>query len=183
MVPLRTYRIALLLSLAGLSVTVPSRSPAQSAGEYEVKAAFLYNFAKFVEWPAGAGNEIVIGVAGNDGFATVLERITRGKMIGSRSIVIRHLADVSDTTQCHILFIPEINDRWGLLIRQFGDAGVLTVSDQDGFAERGGTIQLYTEGKTIRFMVNIESAERGGLRISSRLLSLAKMVKSQKGRN
>ncbi|UCF90634.1 MAG: YfiR family protein [Desulfobacterales bacterium] len=148
--------------------------------EYIVKAAFLYNFAKFVEWPADAFAEIrspiVLGMLGEDPFGSALDSINH-KSVGDREIVIQRLEKLADLKKCHMLFISrsEKNDLDSILA-QLSGLNILTVSDMDGFALKGGIIGLFTVGNKIRFEINVDSAKRSGLQISSKLLKLAEIV-------
>jgi hypothetical protein len=171
-----------LLAL-GLAV-LPLYSEADGPTEYEVKAAFLYNCAKFVRWPATvfAGPEapLVIGILGEDPFGEVLDETVRNRVVQDRRIVIRRLASIKDAARCHLLFIStsEIERLPGIL-RTVHQTAVLTVSEIDRFAERGGIIYPYVEDKRIRFEVNLSAANMAGLSISSQLLKLARRVIGQ----
>lgn len=155
------------------------------AQEYAVKAAFLYNFAKFVEWPAEAFlNEqtpITICVLGRDPFGSALESVTRDKTAKGRSFLIRRFKAIEDVAGCHILFVSESEqkdmDRILSVLDKCRKCSVLTVSDMEKFARRGGVINFITIEKKIHFEVNMDAASRTGLKISSRLLTLAKIVK------
>jgi hypothetical protein len=150
-------------------------------GEYEVKAALLFNFAKFVEWPANsfASPEapFAIGVVGSDPFGPVLERVLAGKTIGGRAIVIRRWKTVHDRGSCQILFVSASErDHLKQLLDELGNQPVLTVGDMPGFAGGGGMIGLALSNNRIRFEINEARADTSNLNISSRLLSLARVV-------
>jgi hypothetical protein len=149
--------------------------------EYEVKAAFLYNFAKFVEWPAEVFQEtgavIIIGVLGEDPFGTSLETI-EGKTIEGRKVVTKRFRSARDAQVSHILFISSSEkDRLAEVVKSLKGIRVLTVGETERFVEVGGIINLYIESNKVRFEINVDSAERAGLKISSRLLGLAKVVR------
>ena len=150
--------------------------------EYRVKAAFLYNFAKFVEWPAqsfnGAGDPLTICVLGENPFGRGLVEIVRGQVAGGRRLAVRQVADVRQAGGCHILFVSSSErSRSRSILETLNPAGVLTVGESEGFAAEGGVMNLKLEGGRIRIEVNLEAANRGHLRISSKLLSLALIVK------
>ncbi len=148
--------------------------------EYIVKAAFLYNFAKFVEWPANVfpddGSPFVLCVLGEDPFGSALDSIKR-KTVGARKLMIKRYEKAKDFKKCHMLFISRSkkNDL-DKIFAQLEDLSVLTVSDIEGFALKGGIIGLFTADNKIRFEINVDRVKRSGLQISSKLLKLAKIV-------
>ena len=154
-----------------------------SSDEYLVKSAFLYNFAKFTEWPAqeSADESIPINICilGVDPFDGALETI-KGKTAQNRNLEIKHVARVEDLKACHILFISA-SERNHLprILDALKDSPVLTVGDMKEFAQQGGIINLTTEQNKIGLEINVEAAERAGLKISSKLLKLAKIVRSK----
>jgi hypothetical protein len=152
--------------------------------EYRVKAAFLFNFAKFVEWPAGAfngpGDPITICAFGNP-FGGLLEQTIDGKQINERKLIVRQLSDGADVPAgCTILFISADRKRQGDLLGRLKGNHVLTVGETENFAAAGGVIGFKLEGEKVRLQINICAAERARLRISSKLLSLAEIVKEEK---
>jgi hypothetical protein len=183
MVKAARIRIRLLAALPAV-VWSPWRSrPARAAttGEYEVKAAFLYNFAKFVEWPqevfAGSDGHLVVGVLGDDPFGEALDRIAQQKTVQGRRIVIRRWRNLKDVMGAHVLFVSPAEERnLAAILRVTKDSHVLTVSDLEGFAERGGAISLFLEERRVRFAVNLKATEQAGLKMSAQLLKIAKIV-------
>lgn len=172
--------LVLLAALAG------DRVAAQSATSADIKAAFLFNFAKFVEWPASDPDpqSVVIGVLGNDAIADSLSEMVKGKALqGGRRLSARKLSRKDDPATVHILFIgasesaliPEVMKRLG-----YGTRNVLTVSDADRFCVLGGIIQFRAEADRIRFDIHLQNAQTAGLTINSKLLSLAGAVHSSK---
>jgi hypothetical protein len=152
----------------------------RSSREYLVKAACVYNFAKFVEWPSEAFSEgessIVLSILGKDPFGVTLESI-RGKPVQSRKLEIRRVDKTEDLQRCHILFVSgSEKENLSEIFLKVSDWPVLTVSDMDGFAHRGGMVNFITIEKKIRFQINVPAAERNGLKISSKLLRLAKII-------
>jgi YfiR/HmsC-like len=150
----------------------------------EVKAAFLFNFAKFVEWPAGdvPSPLFVIGILGSDAIAESLSDIVKGKALaGGRQLAVRRLNPKDDPAEVHILFISasesaQVPD----LMKRLDKASVLTVSDMPRFLASGGVIQLRTEDDRIRFDVDLQHAHDSRLVINSKLLALAGTVNPAK---
>jgi hypothetical protein len=141
--------------------------------EYQVKAAFIFNFAKFVAWPDAPGTPIVIGIAGEDPFGELLDNAVRGKTAAGRSIEVRRLGENDDLRGCSILFVSSSEKRRAAdLIRRAGD-GVLTIGDLPQFTQDGGIVRFFLENNRVRFQINAKAAERSGLKIHSQLLSLA----------
>lgn len=151
----------------------------QAAPAAAVKAAFLFNFAKFTELPGlSPGSPITYCVAGDDSVLSALSDTLRDQQIGGRALRVRSAGDASTWARCKVLFLSE--GEWAIAAPALGglrDTPVLTVSDAAGFARVDGIAELYLEGGRMRFAVNVQSAERAGLRLSSRLLSLAKVVR------
>jgi hypothetical protein len=142
--------------------------------EYQVKAAFLFNFLKFVEWPANAGESAwVIGILGHDPFGDMLDQTVRGKLVNGRPIQVRRYTHAADAKDCNILFIGHVD---------FGHAGVptqpglLTVGEAPGFLKGGGIINFYIEDNRVHFEIRPEVARSSGLRVSSQLLKLGRAL-------
>ncbi len=156
---------------------------AEPRSEYEVKAAMLYNFARFVDWPQQAlgqpSEPLVLGVLGPDPFGGILDDTLRGVTVNGRPIVVRRFAGVADLKVCHILFISSSEVKSLPLVAQvFEKSAVLTVSDIDRFATRGGMIGFTLDGNKVRFEINLDAAEKAGLKISSKLLKLATVTRN-----
>jgi hypothetical protein len=173
-------RVLWVLGVVALGL---SRMCAQSApaGEYQVKAAFLYNFAKFVEWPPGSfvggAAPLRICVFGQDPFGEELHNIANNKVINGRKLVVDQVADLAAARSCHILFITSSKKaEMKQIVESLRGADVLTVGDTKGFARMGGMINFVLEDNRVRFEVNQTAAEQTGLRISSKLLSVAVLV-------
>ena len=149
--------------------------------EYRVKAEILYNIARFVEWPAGAlavGSPVTFCVLGADPFGPVLDDALRGKRIGNRPIVLNRYRELEQAGACQVLFIgASESGRVDQIIGNLGTRNTLTVSEAPHFAERGGMIDFILDRGRVRFEVNVSATERAGLRISSQVLELARMVK------
>ncbi len=158
-----------------LTVAVASAPAAQEVSkEYRVKAAFLYNFVKFVEWPTRPSSaSILICVGGRNPFGSVLTETIRGEVVARRTLEARVILEPDES--CHIVFIPE-GANAGAYLRAARGTAILTVGEAPGFIEQGGLIRFYLDGGSVRFEINRDGADRAGLRISSRLLQLARIV-------
>jgi hypothetical protein len=151
-------------------------------GEYDIKAAFLYNFLKYVEFPAQAfpagSSTLTIGVLGKDPFGDSLNSL-KSKTIQGRTLVIKRYTDIKDIGDANVLFISTSEKgRLKSILEMLKNAPVLTVGETSGFAKNGGMINFTSENNYVRFEVNPDAAERARLKISSQLLRLAKVVKS-----
>jgi hypothetical protein len=168
-------------SLLAVGMVVCTHARAENAArgpsEYQVKAAFLYNFVKFVDWPATpAGQEgpIEICVLGKDPFGGALERVVKGKTVNARQLVIRRIGEIAAARSCQVLFVSLSEaGRVSEIATAVRGRNVLTVSDVDRFCERGGIINFLMEGQRVRFRINTKTAAAAGLTISSKLLQLA----------
>ena len=184
---LLTHMPLRLVTVVLLGMVSAGRAPGQEIEEYQVKAAFLYNFAKFVQWPSQAFKKpqdpIVICVFGRNPFGSALGDVIRGKSVEGRGFVLRPVADAEEASACQILFVVSSEGKrfrslWGNLKPE----GILTVGEVQGFATGGGVINFRLEGGRVRFEINVEAAEQAQLHISSKLLSLAEIVKTEKVR-
>jgi len=149
--------------------------------EYPVKLAFLYNFTKFVEWPDDSyrspGSPLVICIVGNDPFSPDIEGELRTRMVGAHPIEVRSLRTSDILSVCHMVFVPvTAEDQATKVVRGLNGSSTLTVGETEGFAVRGGIINLTTEGSKLHFEVNLLAADRAGLKISAKMLALAKIV-------
>jgi hypothetical protein len=168
----------LLVILAGTNFYAFSQS---QADEYRVKAAFLFHFAQLVEWPTeipGDPNRpFNICTLGEDSFRGELEDTVGGKSIGTRTVQVRHFKQPQEALGCQILFIGSSEDkRLSTILAEIDSNPVMTVGEADDFVEQGGIIRFFLEDNKIRFDINLKPADKAGLKISSRLLLLAKNV-------
>jgi hypothetical protein len=166
----RHFALAAMLSLSTL------RCPAEANVnplEYRVKAAFLFNFLKFIEWPAATGDSPwVIGILGGDPFGGALEETVRGKLVNGRAIQVRRYAKSADVKECNILFIDHAEyERLGTPSQQ----GLLTVGEASGFLQSGGIVNFYLEDNRVHFEIRAAAAHSAGLRISAQLLKLGRV--------
>jgi len=187
---LRLALVSLLLIGGAIAAVSGAPEPEGSpAFEYQVKVGFLFNFAKFVEWPpqafSGPGAPLTIGVLGDDSFCDALEQGLRGKTVNSRPIEIRRLRRADLGSPVHILFIgASLGRDVASILGTLRKLPVLTVAHMDRFALLGGIINFTIESHKLRFEINRDAAERAGLRISSQLLAIATIVRDtpQEGR-
>ena len=170
--------------LAGLLIPIDGALQAQSVSpsEYEVKAAFLFNFAKFVDWPREAnpnpGASFVIGILGDDPFGKALEDQFNGKIVQDKKLVFMPLSGLQQASGCQVLFISASEtDNLVTILGKVQRPPVLTVSDIDQFIQRGGMVGFTMDQNRVRFNINLAAADKAGLKISSQLLKLAKTVK------
>src|SRR5688572_20685880 len=165
------------LTIAALLVTRVA-AVAQDVTESALKAAFVYNFAKFTEWPADAvpaSRPFVMCVVGDADLGEDLERTVKGRLLGGRSIVVSVVAGTAPQGACHLLYVSRVTpDEAAQIVAALSNAPVLTISDIAGFTRRGGMAQFFFENSQLRFGIRAESATRARLRISSQLLVLAK---------
>lgn len=177
-----------ILALSATVMFLISGGNAQSASvtEYQVKAAFLFHFAEFVDWPPGAlgnaGDSFLICVVGEDPFHGDLESTIQGKVIAARTVRVRHVKQVQEAQGCHVLFIGKTEFKvTSPLAATLRNMPVLTVGESDNFLQSGGIIRFCMEEQKVRFEINQEAADAANLKISSRLLLLAKTVVKREG--
>jgi hypothetical protein len=170
--------IALCLAVSGAAVAEPIAAPT----EYQVKAAMLFNIAKFVEWPEGTfgspAEPIIIGILGENPFESALDA-ARDRKVGGRKIQLRHFTSVEDVTGCHILFISRSEKRnLSAILRVLRETTVLLVGDTEEYAQQGGMINFVLQNETVTLEINVDALNRVGIKINSRLLNIARIVRS-----
>ncbi len=158
---------------------------APATREYQVKAAFLFNFTQFVEWPsqsfATPQSPAVIGILGKDPFGNYLEETISGESINKHPLVIQHYNTPDEVMNCHVLFINlKDKDKQQQIIDKLKGKNVLTISDASGFSKLGGMIRLYTKDDKINIQINLDATKAEGLIVSSKLLKLAEIVTTDK---
>jgi hypothetical protein len=149
--------------------------------EYQVKAAFLLNFARFIEWPPDAfQNEktpITLCVFRYDPFGSALDEVIRGKAINNRDLLARRVNALQDVKACQLVFVSDREDaHLSEIANRVRGTSALVVGEAEGFAERGGAVQFFLENNKLRFAVNVDAVARARLQVSSRLLGLARIV-------
>lgn len=165
--------------LTGAAADLAAQTAPTSA--YHLKAVFLFNFAQFVNWPPDAFPDsqapLVIGVLGDDPIGALVDEAVRGERLGGRPFESRRFQRVEDIKTCHILFISQSEgSRVAEILASLKNRPILTVSDSDDFAKRGGIIQFVTDQNHIRLRINLEAAQAANLRMSSKLLRVAEIV-------
>jgi hypothetical protein len=169
--------------LVAFSVSASLAAEVAAPSEYELKAVFIYNFIKFTEWPPaklGKSDEpFIIGILGKDPFGGALDKVVEGDTLYDKRVVVRRYARVDDVVASHALFISVSEEQSITAVLKLLDgqgASILTISETENFAKRGGVIGLKKENKKVVFGINLIAANRAGLNISAQLLKIAKDV-------
>ena len=177
----RRLRGSLSVLVLLVSLTSPNTIAQGVANEYQVKAAFLYNFAKFVEWPDGtfanSTSALTVCVLGKDPFGKVLDDAILGKRIAEHPAILARGKRIQDLPECQIVFVsasdsPQLPE----ILRALHGRKVLVVGETENFAGSGGAIEFVLEANRVRFAINTDAADRAGLKVSSKLLALATIV-------
>jgi hypothetical protein len=147
----------------------------ESSREYEIKAAFLFNFGQFVRWPEEAFSDplapFVIGVLGDDPFGETLDRMVAGEQVSNHPMVVERYQDPDEVGHCHVLFVSgSETPRLDFIFETLAGRHILTVGEAPGFTEQSGVIRFVIVDNKLRLEINVAAAERAGLRISSQLL-------------
>jgi hypothetical protein len=171
-------RLATAAIVVALGPAARAVEPEAGSLEYPVKAAFLFQFARFVEWPedaAESGSPFEICVVGGDPFGAALERAIEGKRVNGRALAVKRFRGLEELRPCPILFVgPEERRLWPAVLDRVGATPTLTVGEGREFVEAGGVIGFLVEDNRVRFAVNVGAAGRSHLRLSSRLLAVAR---------
>jgi hypothetical protein len=188
---LRTGEISSRLWVAALAALWMLAAPGMQAqsskvSDYEVKAAYLFNFGRFVEWPAAGETDkhsaFTFCILGPDPFGPNLDHLLAGETINGRSLIVKRISNAQDSAGCQVLFMSrEEEGRVTKIIETLNQGAVLTVSDIPEFAKHGGMIQFVVEQNRVRFEVNLDATQRAGLILSSDLLKVATAVKRGHG--
>jgi hypothetical protein len=172
----------------GLAIAAMANAQVKNSkpGEYEVKAVYLYNFGKFIRWPANTtstqAGSFAICVLGEDPFGSSLNSTVNGETINGTNIVATRISKPEDAGSCHIVFISSSEEgRLKEILSRLNCCSVLTVSDLPQFSQHGGMVGFVLDGKKVRFEVNLAPAEHAGLTLSSELLKLAATVRKSPG--
>jgi hypothetical protein len=180
-------KLVLLIAMHGLFclkpyLAVQAQQITTIDREYTIKAAFLYHFLTYIDWPEGtftdAKQPFVIGVFKTDPFGSVLDKIAATKNVAGRPIEIRRHDSMEKLLECHIVFMAGTVDpaTQNNVLAQLTNSHVLCVGETEDFVEQGGAAQFFVEGNKVRFAFNTTAVDRSNLKISSKLLSLAKIV-------
>jgi hypothetical protein len=174
------FFVALPLSFfASLASSLAAQPPPQ-ASEYELKAAFLLNFTKFVIWPSAAfvdgASPLAICILGDDPFDSVLDQLVAGEEVNGRKLLVRRIQQPPMPKTCHVLFFTSSQKDVPSVIAASG-SGVLTVGETDAFLREGGIIAFVVDSRRVRFDINLRAASNASLTLSARLLSVARSVR------
>lgn len=175
---LALFTISMLWNIAS-----PIYSHSDAPKEYDLKAVFLYNFTQFIEWPDTAfsnkSDTFIIAIVGNDPFKHALDNTVSNETVNNRPMKVERFDHIDNISKCHILFVSQSESaKIKSILAKPELLGALTVSDIDKFAERGGIIGFFTEDNRIRLKINVDKARESQLSISSKLLRLANIVKT-----
>jgi hypothetical protein len=179
---MRPNRLAALIAILWMLQGTPLAAQQAKPGEYQVKAAYLYNFGRFIAWPAKAASDpsFAICVLGQDPFGLALNATLADENINGKSVIAKRIPDPAEAVNCRILFISSSEGaRLKQILATLKDTSVLTVSDLPEFSKNGGMVQFTMEGSRVRFEVNLVPAERAGLALSSELLKVAVNVRRE----
>jgi YfiR/HmsC-like len=170
-----------LAALLPMAYPTPIRAQVSASIEYQVKAAFLLNFAKFIEWPPNTfeskNKTITVCIFGYDPFGNALDDLLKGKNINDRELLARRVRELPDLKTCELVFVSEKEEkRLPEILLGLKGTSALVVGEGEDFAERGGGLQFISENKRLRFAINLDAVQRAHLTISSKLLALAKIV-------
>ena len=176
--PLPVIAVALFI---GVADAIPIWAQANPSIEYQAKAAFLYNFIKFVEWPPDVfqdeKNPITLCVFKYDPFGSALDEILAGQTLNNRRVAVQRINKLPDLKPCQLVFVSDREDKHlPEILKSLEGASTLVVGEGENFAEHRGGIQFFFDNKHLRFAVNVDAIQRTRLKVSSKLLALAKIV-------
>lgn len=174
-------RVSLILCVLAAVPGMLGNAPPADLTEYQLKAVFLYNFAKFIEWPSSSfsSNQAPFSVCilGHDPFAGALDSTLAGKAIAQRPLVVERIKEKADAWHCQILFVSSSETHtYPDIFAVLRGSSALLVGETDGFASSGGMVEFVVEEEHVRFAINPDTARRAGLNVSSKLLALARIV-------
>jgi len=177
----RTLGLILFAACSLACAGTMAKAQSQPLSEYEIKAGFLFNFTKFVEWPPEAFADpsvpIVLGIVGDSPVTELLTETAAGKTVNGRAVVVRRFKEGQDLRSCHILFVGSSEEKHvPQILERVKGSRVLTVSETSGFAQSGGMINFFVEGNRVRLEINLNAAARVRLKISARVIAVARLV-------
>jgi hypothetical protein len=176
------FGIAFMIAnlLTGTSAPLPVLAAGKSASvELHVKAAYLFNFGRYIEWPQQT-NDVIIGVIGRDPIVEILEKTIAGKTIKGRPYRVKVFGRTDPVEHCEILFLPRSEARYAAsLVAALAGRAILTVSDVESFSKDGGMVEFLLLDDTLKFDINVAAAEKAGLKISSELLRVAHEIRGR----
>ena len=170
-----------------LAPTLPAAAQAPTLTENQIKAGFLFNFTKFVEWPADvfpdATSPIVLAIVGEDSFGDLLTQATAGKTVNGRTVLVKRFKDEQTLQACNILFVGALEEKHiARILERLKGSSVLTVGETAGFAQSGGVINFVVEANRVRLEINLDAALRARLKISAKVIAVARLVTDRPSR-
>jgi uncharacterized protein DUF4154 len=179
--PLAGVCALLILAAGGMDAPPRAEPPGHPVPEHQVKAAFLYHFTKYVEWPpqafAAAQSSIVLGALGSDPFLGAVEEVIQGREVEGRALVWKRFDAPPRGGECHVLFVGSHDEaRLKPALQKLKGEPILTVGDSEAFGRAGGIVWFRVRENRVSFVINTDAARRAGLQISSRLLAVATVV-------
>jgi hypothetical protein len=174
------WKLVCVLALSGALLWEPCAFASNDSLEYQVKAAFLLNFIKFIDWPASAfadpGSPVAICILGEDPFGHALDQVVEGETVNGRKVALQRIKRAPPAKSCQVLFIAKSEKDNPKTILSDLPPGILTVGEGEGFMRAGGMIAFVIENRRVRFDINRAAAEKAALKLSSKLLSVARTV-------
>jgi hypothetical protein len=172
---------AKIIAVAALLLMVPLQIAKASQSEYALKAVFVYNFCRFIDWPdsafASPNEPLIIGIIGDDPFGSLLNEAVEGEKYHNRPIRIDHFRTPGDIKRCHLLFVSHVGaGRLDPILAAVAGKNVVTVSETEDFLNRGGMITLTTEQNRVRLRINPAALHAANLAVSSKLLRVAEIT-------
>jgi hypothetical protein len=177
----RTVGLILLAAYFLICPGTVARAQSQPLSEYEIKAGFLFNFAKFVDWPPDAFADpsapIVMGIVGDNPVIELLTETAAGKIVNGRAVVVRRFKEGQDLRGCHILFVSLSEGKHlPQILESVKGSHALTVGETSGFTQSGGMINFFVEGSRVRLEINLDAATRARGKISAKVIAVARLV-------
>jgi preprotein translocase subunit Sec61beta len=177
------WALKLFVIMVVFTAAIPCRADAPTR-EYQVKAAFIYNFTQFIQWPdsafASKDCPFVVATLGTDPFGGALDEAMSGKTVANHSISVQHFASVDGLGPCHLLFVPASQDSaLGDIFAKLNGIAVLTVGESDAFSSAGGGIRFFLEEKKMRFEIDPDPITSVGIKVSAKLMKLARIYKKK----
>jgi hypothetical protein len=177
----RTLGLILIAAYSLICARTVAKAQSQPLSESQIKAGFLFNFTKFVEWPpeafADPGVPIVLGIVGDNTVTDLLIETATGKTVNGRAVTVRRFKEGQDPRTCHILFVSSSEEKHvPQILERLKGSPILTVSETSGFAQSGGMINFFVEGNKVRLEINLDATARARLKISAKVIAVARLV-------
>lgn len=145
------------------------------SGSTKYQALFMYNFTRYIEWPASySSGDFIIGVLGQGSITNDLNELTSGKFVGTQKITVKQLSDINDASKCHLLYVSRsFINQFGDIVTKLQGKSTLLITDKPGMSEKGAGINFVIDDGKQKFEVNRNTIEKSGLKINSKLLDMA----------